>query len=71
MAELSVFFLLPAVLPCGTLTLLAAGADKLFAAYILQPHIIPLYAAAALLLFAAFHTLYFTATYLICKRAVV
>lgn len=69
--ELSVFFFIPAILPGVALILLAAGANKMFAAYILQANIIPLYAAVTFLVFAVFYALYFAATYSICKRALI
>lgn len=68
--DLTIFFLIPAVLPCALLLLLAAGSQKVFAAYIAQPHAIPLYTVVTLSVFAVVYGLYFAATYFIYSRSV-
>ena len=67
--DLTIFFLIPAVLPCALLLLLAAGSQKVFAAYIAQPHAIPLYTVVTLSVFAVVYGLYFAATYFIYSRS--
>ncbi|NLM25396.1 MAG: ABC transporter permease [Firmicutes bacterium] len=68
--ELSIFFLIPAVLPCILLLVLALGSHKLFAAYILQPNTIPFYTVITLVIFMGIYSVYFAGTYLIYSRAV-
>ncbi len=68
--ELIIFFLIPAVLPCTLLLLLAIGSHKVFAAFIVQPNAIPLYAFVTLSIFTVLYGLYFAGTYVIYSRSV-
>lgn len=68
--ELALFFLIPTLLPCTLLLLLAGASQSLFAAYILKPFVIPLYAVVTLLVFGVVYGLYFAGTYYVFRRAV-
>ena len=68
--DLAVFFLIPAVLPCSLLLLLARGSHKVFAAYIAQPSTIPIYTAVTLFVFAVLYGLYFAGAYFVFSRSV-
>jgi hypothetical protein len=68
--DLTTFFLIPAVLPCVLLLILAIGSHQVFAAYIAQPNTIPFYTFVTLSFFAVLYSLYFAATYFIYSRSV-
>ena len=68
--DLTIFFIIPAIIPCTLLLLLALGSHKVFASYIIQPYMIPLYTMVTLLVFVVLYGLYFAGTYYIFSRAV-
>lgn len=66
--ELSTFFFIPLVLPIVVISVLMAGAQRLFGSYILQKGIIPFYGFAAIAVFAMIYFAYYEATCFLFKK---